>query len=180
VQVFDLESGIKGWVSALDKYLLINVNLHDIPIVTPPLAPAPTLLEPPDDTRVNICNRLDLFWTWNGTLGPNEYYQVEIWNRYNDFVTPIDVAWIKGSIYRYDYLDIGYHPDYQWRVTVVTGIPVKEKDWSTPEDPVWEPSSNQYEPISEPSATWRLMVDCQKPAQPPPPPDDDERERERK
>ncbi len=163
-------NGKLGWISASSKYVQINLDLSTIPVVGRPPAPAPTLLEPPDDTRIDICNRLDLFWTWNGTLGANEYYQVEIWNRFNDFDTPIDVAWIKGTIYRYDYLDIGYHPDYQWRVTVVTGIPAKEKDWSTSENPVWDPS-NQYEPISEPSATWRLMVDCSPPPPQPSQPD---------
>ena len=173
-------NGQEGWISASPKYLKINLDLSTIPVVGIPPAPAPALLEPPDDTRIDICNRLDLFWTWNGTLGPDEYFQVEIWNRFNDFDEPIDVAWIKVSIYRYDYLDIGYHPDYKWRVTVVKGIPAREKDWSTSENPVWEPS-DQYEPISEPSATWRLMVDCSPPPpQPQPTPSGgDERKRER-
>jgi hypothetical protein len=164
IQVFAARLGIEGWVRALPEYVQINIDLETVGIVIAPLAPAPTLLEPGDDVRINICNRLDLFWTWDGELGPDDYYQVEIRNRYNDFSTPIDVAWIKGFIYRYDYLEMAYHPDYRWSVTVVRGIPAGEKDWSTRENPVWEPS-NQVESVSEPSATWKLMVDCS----PPPP-----------
>jgi hypothetical protein len=180
VQVIALGTGKEGWISASSEYVQINLDLKTIPVVRQPLAAAPTLVEPPDNTRINVCNRLDLAWTWGGDLGPDDYFKVEIWNKYNEFRTPIDVAWIKGTIYRYDYVEMAYHPEYQWKITVVTGIPAGEKDWSTDQNRVWEPS-DQFEPISEESATWRALVDCSpEPTQPPATDHEDERERDNK
>jgi len=128
------------------------------------LAPPPTLLEPPDGTSVSLKIRLDLAWTWDGTLGPDDYFRVEIWNDFNDFSTPVDVAWVKDTIYKNDSnTNPIYGPEYRWRTTVVRGVPVREKDWSTAEDRVWEPN-DQYRPISQESETWTLIID---PACPP-------------
>lgn len=128
------------------------------------LAPAPTLLEPPDGTAVSLKIRLDLAWAWEGTLGPDDYFRVEIWNDFNDFSTPVDVAWVKGSIYRNDSnTNPIYGPEYRWRITLVRGTPAREKDWSTAENRVWEPS-DEFLPISQESETWTLIID---PACPP-------------
>jgi len=129
-----------------------------------PLAPAPTLLEPPDGTAVSLKIRLDLAWTWDGTLGPDDYFRVEIWNDFNHFSTPVDVAWVKDTIYKNDSnINPIYGPEYRWKITVVRGIPVREKDWSTAENRAWEPN-DQYRPISQESETWTLIID---PACPP-------------
>jgi hypothetical protein len=173
---------ISGWVSASPKYVQINVDLNNIPIVeTPPspttmpapvLASAPILLEPLDGTTLDLPTRLDLAWTWDGTLGPDDYYQVEIWNRYFGFSTPIDVAWVKGTSYKYDRIEEAYDREYRWRITVVRGKPEGEKDWSTSENRVWEPSKS--EPVSKESATWTLFVEPPPQPVPPPPLPDDE------
>ena len=164
-----------GWASGLPQYVQINADLVDIPIVEAPstptptkplLASPPTLLEPPNGTNIALHTRLDLAWQWdNTTLDPEDdrYFQVEIWNRYNDFQYPIDVAWVKGSPYKYDRIDEAYDREYRWRITVVRGTPAGEKPWSTPENPVWEPGSecpgSQCEMISEPSDVWTLYVE---------------------
>ena len=128
------------------------------------LAPAPRLLEPPDNTAVSLKIRLDLDWTWEGTLGPDDYFQVEIWNDFNDFSTPVDVAWVKDLTYRNDSNTHPiYGPEYRWRITVIRGTPTREKDWSTAENRVWE-QNNESQPISQESETRTLIID---PACPP-------------
>jgi len=132
-----------------------------LPSPTPPstLAPAPVLIEPPDDTAVSLSIRLDLAWTWEGTLGPDDYFQVEIWNSYNDFSTPIDVAWVKSSTYGGDAgFNPAFRPEYRWRISVVQGTPPRQKDWSSPENQVWDPT-DEFTPISEPSEIWKLVID---------------------
>jgi hypothetical protein len=128
------------------------------------LAPPPTPLEPPDGTAVSLRIRLDLTWTWDRTLGPDDYFQVEIWNDYNDFSTPVDVAWVKATTYKYD-ADVSpiYGPEYHWRITVIQGIPVREKDWSTEENQVWEPNDRAIS-ISQEGEMWTLVIE---PACPP-------------
>jgi hypothetical protein len=132
-----------------------------VPTLTRPttLAPAPRLIEPLDGTAVSIKARLDLAWTWKGTLGPDDFFQVEVWNNYNDFSTPIDVAWVKALTYKYDSTPIpAYGVEYRWRITVIRGIPAREKDWSTPENRVWEPIGHPIQ-VSQESATWTLIID---------------------
>jgi uncharacterized protein YraI len=175
------EPGMLGWVSASPKYVHINMDLSNIPIVESPptplptltapiLASAPALLEPPDGTSIALPNRLDLAWTWDRTLGPNDYFQVEIWNRYNDFAVPTDVAWVKSFFYKYDRVEEGYDREYRWRITVVRGIPAGEKSWSTPDNRVWEPGS-QFQLVSEEGVTWTLFVEPGTAFPPPSPPE---------
>lgn len=174
-----------GWVSAWDEYVEINVEWDNIPIVeapplptstpTPPapvLAHAPTLLKPPNGTYTALRNRLDLEWMWDGTLGPDDYYRVEIWNKYNNFSTPIDVAWVKALYYKYDQINEAYDREYLWRITVVRGKPVREKDWS---HQVWEPG-NQFELVSEESLIWTLFAE---PGLESPPPTDDNKDKDK-
>lgn len=133
----------------------------ETPTLSAPVGPgqAPSLLEPPDGTAVSLKIRLDLAWTWEGTLGPDDYFQVEIWNSRDNFTWPIDVAWVKVPTYYHDSsVNPSYGPEYRWRITVVRGTPAREKDWSTPENQVWEPSS-QLVPISQESETWDLFID---------------------
>jgi hypothetical protein len=123
------------------------------------LASAPELVDPPDGTAISIRIRLDHAWTWDGVLGPDDYFQVEVWNSYNDFSTPIDVAWVKVSTYKYDSNpNPAYGVEYRWRITVVRGIPAREKDWSTPETQVWDPGRQPIQ-VSEESTTWVLLID---------------------
>jgi hypothetical protein len=135
-----------------------------VPATQPPSAPvalaaAPTLVDPPDGTAVSVKARLDLAWSWPGSLGPDDYFQVEVWNSFNGFDTPIDVAWVKVLTYKYDSNpNPNFGPEYRWRISVIRGIPAREKDWSTAENRVWEPNSRSV-PISAASDTWKLIID---------------------
>jgi hypothetical protein len=191
IQVVPGNSGSLAWVTALTQYVQINVDLNGIPVVespptptpipaspTPTLASAPTLLKPLDGATVALHNRLDLEWMWDGTLGPNDYFRVEIWNKYNDFNTPIDVSWVKGLYYKYEQIKLAYDWEYHWRITVIRGTPPGEKPWSTSENPVWEPpSEEECELVSERSETWTLFAEPPRPAPPPPRPEPTKRPR---
>lgn len=132
----------------------------------PPITSPPILLDPQPNAS-QYRNRIELEWDWPGTLGPDDYFQVEIRNRYNAFapvidesVPPIDVAWVKVNYYRHDYVDEAYDREYTWRIIVVRGIPSKEKQWSLPEYRVWEPPAREaVEWISAPSEMRTLFVE---------------------
>lgn len=184
IQVIPFDRSISGWVSAWPEYVQVNVDLTSIPVVETPATPtgpglvsAPVLLEPPDGmTTFKV--RPDFKWLWDETLKPDDYFQVEIWNRYNGFETPIDVAWVKESSYRSDTIEEAYHIEYRWRVTAVRGIPVGEKSWSTSENPVWEPNTEESRSVSESSTIRTFFVEpgTEPPPDSPPGADDDEDE----
>lgn len=143
-----------------------------------PVRDAPTLLDP-QPYAAQYRNRIELEWDWIGTLGPDDYFQVEIRNRYNAAnpvidaaVRPIDVAWVKDKFYGHDYIDEAYDREYTWRVVVVRGIPPKEKDWAAtlPDLQVWEPApEKEVQQVSDYSEMRTLFVE---PGQEPPPSDD--------
>lgn len=130
----------------------------------PPITSSPPVLLDPQPNASQYRNRIELEWDWPGTLGPDDYFQVEIRNRYNasapvidESVPPIDVAWVKVKYYRHDYVEQAYDREYTWRIIVVRGTPPKEKQWSIPEYRVWEPGP--MEPISQPSEMRTLFVE---------------------
>lgn len=51
---------------------------------SPPAYPAPVLLEPGDGTRITDNDTVVLRWRWDGSLGPNEYYDVRVWREGGD------------------------------------------------------------------------------------------------
>jgi hypothetical protein len=165
-----------GWASAGLKYVKIYIDLKDRPIVA--LASAPTLTKPEAGATTDSPNRLGLAWTWDGTLKsdgnfPNDYFRVEIWNGYNNFTEPIDVAWVQVTDYAYEQVNLPYHPEYRWRVTVIRGIPAGTKSWSTQ---VWEPS-NRFILVSEESEIRHLTIrppESENPLPSTPTPDDDD------
>jgi hypothetical protein len=126
------------------------------PTVSVPLVAVPPMLLKPQDSTSQYGNQIDLAWDWPGTLGPDDYFQVEIWNKHNvsgksDYSSsPIEVAWVKNELYRFDKIKEEYDREYQWRITVVRGIPTTKRSWSTNETQVWEPAT-QLELVSEPS-----------------------------
>lgn len=171
-----------GWVAARPEYVTINVDLATLKVIvsSPLLSTTPTLVMPPPiliDPQPNASqyrNRIELEWDWPGILGPNDYFQVELRNRYNAFnsvidetVSPIDVAWVKDKFYRYDAIDQAYDREYAWRIIVVRYLSpeesLKEKDWSVtlPQIQVWEPPTiDKIEWISQPSEMRRLFVEA--------------------
>jgi hypothetical protein len=147
-----------GWASTWPQYVRI-IDLRCFPVIN--LIPPPMLLAPSNGTIASVPNRLGLAWMSNRPLGSSEgmseYFQVEIWNKYNEFKEPIDVAWVATTQYAYEQVKLAYHPVYHWRITVIRGVPVKEKPWSTPENRVWEPN-NSFTLVSQPSETWELTI----------------------
>lgn len=197
LEVISTTHTITGWVAAASNLVKINLDLTRVPIVEPPLPPptstpfpsptptvflvtSPPILLDPQPGASQYRNRIELEWDWPGTLGPNDYFQVEIRNRYNatlsvidEFVNPIDVAWVKDYFYRHDYVDEAYDREYTWRIIVVRykapEILLEEKDWAKlyPDIQVWNPPSiDKVEQISDPSEMRTLYVE---PGDKPPP-----------
>jgi hypothetical protein len=158
--------GAAGWVRT--NLIQISGPLESIPVVVPPLPVKPVYppihLKPEANSSHYL--RIDLEWEWEGTLGPNDYFQIEIRNRsyaydpiIDENVPPIDVAWVKDTYYRYDDIEEAYDREYTWRVMVVRGIPIGEKQWSTLNaQVVWEPNA-QFQQISHPSEMWTFYVE---------------------
>lgn len=132
----------------------------------------PTLLDPQPNAS-QYQNRIDLEWEWIRDLSPddNYYFQVEIRNRkyaFGNQITEsdptIDTAWVKSAFYRYDQIDEAYDREFTWRIIVVRGTPDGEKQWSTPENRVWDPGPVEW--MSESSEMRTLFVE---PGNEPPP-----------
>ena len=179
IEVTSLRQEKRGWISADPAFVQINTALDTVPIVIPPpvstLTPTPTLLTPvvtdppqlldPQPGAKQYGGRADLSWQWAGSLGPDDYFQVEIRNRKDALdpiieasVPPIDVAWVKEPFYIRDYSGLEYDREYTWQVVVVRGVPPGEKDWSTPDNRVWEPAA-EFEKISEYSEMRTLYIE---------------------
>jgi hypothetical protein len=94
-------------------------------------------------------------------LGPNDYFQVEIWHRDNitspeidESTSLVEVAWVKDKVYHHDYPS---NRKYAWRVVVVKGTPAGEKTGSTSAYRVWEPG-DEFMLVSTPSETRTFYV----------------------
>lgn len=66
--------------------IIPSVTPSKTPKVRPTAAPtkdvsyaAPTLLNPPDSFSINQCEAHQYQWSWTGTLGPNEHFDIRIW-----------------------------------------------------------------------------------------------------
>lgn len=114
----------------------------------------PPLLINPEPSSSSHFGRIVLEWDWPGSLKEDDYFEVEIWDsgrRFEESEPPaIDVAWVKNEYYVIDIGNSSVKKEYQWRVVVVRGKPLKEKDWSTSENQIWEPNTD-FEYITQPS-----------------------------
>jgi uncharacterized protein YraI len=187
IQVIPTNLETLGWVSGAPNLVQINVDLTPIlvavipptptPITTPtpsvPLVTSPPILREPQPNASQYRNRIELEWDWSGTLGPNDYFQVEIRNRYlkianiiDESWPTIDTAWVKDKFYRHDYVDVKYDREYTWRIIVVRykspEIPLEEKGWAIPypDIQVWDPPAiEKVERVSDPSEMRVLFVE---------------------
>lgn len=109
----------------------IPPTLTPTPSPTPKLYPAPTLQSPADgQSYTGRGAAIILRWSWNGQLGPDEYYDVQVWR---DGETPQGIAWGKETSYQLG--SMFYPGKYNWRIVVIRGEDGRwEKDLSPPSE----------------------------------------------
>lgn len=78
-------TGQRGWVSADSQFVSCNIDPAALPVAetlpatpTPKSYSAPVLAEPTHETTTYQLP-VTLKWKWDGTLGPNEYFDVRVW-----------------------------------------------------------------------------------------------------
>lgn len=120
------------------------------PTPTPKLySDAPVILEPRDGTVVEEQKEILLRWSWNGILGPGEYYDIKI--RPDGQTRSAYVAWERGTGHN---LRANLAPGrYYWSVQIVKGS--YKNNSGEPEDRVFE---TFLSPESEP----RLLIVAKK------------------
>ncbi len=108
-----------------------------------PLIP-PILINPRSRAIVSSAS-VTLNWEWPGVLAEDEYFQIEIW--FENEILPIDVGWIKNTVYTTTPLKGS--GQYSWWVTVVRGTPGSPKPWN---NLVFDPAPpGSFEVLSVPS-----------------------------
>jgi len=99
--------------------------------------PAPVLTAPDDGNEVQG-EYPPLYWTWDGELGEDEFFEVRIWHEKQDFQSAM--GWVKAP--QFDYNVKGHaEGKYYWTVIVVKGANAKPKDWTLKPwwpYPIWE------------------------------------------
>ena len=76
----------------------------------------PELLAPPDGLEASL---FDLMWEWEPGLGPNEWYELQIWPDTPD-AEPSVFTWLKETTRRITAANL-LPGKYRWRVVVVEG-----------------------------------------------------------
>jgi hypothetical protein len=175
IKIISVNRGIQGWVSALPEYVQINVDWIDIPVVTAPPTPtptstltllpisatasptpafsytAPTLTGPENNSQVSG-EFPPLYWSWDGQLGEDEFYEVRIWHESITTYHPA-LGWVK--VPQFDYNVKGERSGkYYWTVLVVEGANARRKIWTLQPwwpYPMWEGDLvRELSPESEP------------------------------
>ena len=109
----------------------IPPTLTPTPSPTPKLYPPPILQSPADgQSYTGKGATIVLRWSWDGQLGSDEYYDVQVWR---EGETPHGIAWSKETSYQ---LGPMFYPGrYNWRIVVIRGENGKwEEDLSPPSE----------------------------------------------
>lgn len=87
----------------------------------------PELLAPPDGLEASL---FDLMWEWEAGLGPNEWYELQIWPDTPD-AEPSVFTWLKETTRRITAANL-LPGKYRWRVVVVEGYDQTRGDETSP------------------------------------------------
>jgi hypothetical protein len=109
-----------------------------VPTPTLPSYSAPVLTDPDNGSGVQG-EFPPLFWTWDGELGEDEFFEVRIWHESFTAYHPA-LGWVR--VPQFDYNIKGHSPGkYYWTVIVVKGANARPKDWTLQPwwpYPMWE------------------------------------------
>jgi hypothetical protein len=119
-----------------------------VPTHTPTMSPtatpvAPKLSNPPNG--VDLVGQITLSWTWDGSLGSDEYFDVRVWK---DGRQAWGVAWTKETQWTGDPL----HGDgnYNWQIVVIRG---RDGQWESDRSPPSEIRRFSWSGGSSPTPT---------------------------
>lgn len=110
----------------------------------PPGLKAPALVGPADQAGDSV---LDLAWKWDGVLGPDDWFEVQLWPDVTDatptptprvtpYTPPGVYAWLKETTLRIT--DANLLPGaYRWQVCVVRGRGQSRRQFLSPCSEVW-------------------------------------------
>jgi len=87
----------------------------------------PELLAPPDGLEASL---FDLMWEWEAGLGPDEWYELQIWPDTPD-AEPSVFTWLKETTRRITAAHL-LPGRYRWRVVVVEGYDETRGDETSP------------------------------------------------
>lgn len=144
--------GILGWVVAEPNLVQINMDLNTVPIVPfpptqiPLVTSTPTfsviysspILTNPDNGVGTFGAFPTLFWTWDGELREDEFFEVRVWHE--SITYHPSLGWVKQPVFDYN-LAGQKGGKYYWSVAIIKDKDVRVKDWYKPEQwpyPVWE------------------------------------------
>lgn len=116
-----------------------------------PAYPTPALLEPKEGARITHNDTVVLRWLWDGSLEPDEYYDVRVWRGGGEH---LGVTWTRDLFY---YLHIPSQDDrltlpeikgtYHWAVAVIRGENGQMDRQLSAESPsrtfYWEPAESK-------------------------------------
>jgi serine/threonine protein phosphatase PrpC len=117
----------------------------------PTLRPAPVLDQPDDGATIKDAETVMLEWHWDGTLGPDDHFDVRVWREGQDH---LGVAWTEEPFCALHMPSLGsrlLQPDpkgrYEWAIAVVRGQGGQVSEVLSAESSArwfnWEPGQGQ-------------------------------------
>ncbi len=100
-----------------------------VPTPTTRHYPAPVLIAPDDDARFATGERVTVRWTWDGELGPDEYFDVRLWQ---EGAPHYGVGWSREEMY-----GVVGEPNvtYYWSIAVIRGQDGRMLEQLSPQSP---------------------------------------------
>lgn len=100
-----------------------------VPTPTTRQYPAPVLISPDDDAQFAAGETITVRWTWDGELGPDEYFDVRLWQ---EGAPPYGVGWSREGIY-----GVVGEPNvvYYWSIAVIRGQDGQMLEQLSPQSP---------------------------------------------
>lgn len=120
-----------------------------------PTPMTPVLLEPTDGASIH--GALTLMWSWEGQLGADEHFDVQVWKEGDP---PYGIAWVQETIWKGALPSAG---KYYWRIVVIRG---KDEKVEVELSPPSQTRTFTWSPAGPPRST-----DTPTPSEPPRPTD---------
>ena len=130
---FGVTTGTLQRANCMSDYAIrVGQELHVPPEVPTPMVrqyPAPVLVSPDDDARFATGEMVTVHWTWDGELGPDEYFDVRLWQ---EGAPNYGVGWSREGTY-----GVAGEPNviYYWSIAVIRGRDGQMLEQLSPQSP---------------------------------------------